>query len=132
MSCLEFDGEAHQYRVKLPPVRKLPPNPLIGPAEDAWARALALPSDTSQTDSELPPEFRSDKTIRQLLLASDQRSFLTGSAVADLRAARLINTVRNNSTRKMDVVSCLWSSLCNNQHRISGSLPFAAGSPRRQ
>jgi hypothetical protein len=111
MSFLEFDGETRQYHVKLPPVRKLPPNPLIGPAEDAWARALALPS---ETDSELPPESRSDKTIRQLLLASDQRSFLTGSAVADLRAARLINTVRNNATRKMDVVSCLWSSPCNN------------------
>ena len=90
--------------VKLPRVQKLPPNPLIRPAHEAWARARAPPSEISQTDSEVPTEHRKlDKSIRQLRLAIMirlQRPFLTGSAVADLKVAQILNTVRDNETRK--------------------------------
>jgi len=114
MSRVEFDVDAHQYLVKLPRVQKLPPNPLIGPAHEAWARARArTPSDISETDSEVPTERRKDKSIRYLLLACDQRSFLTGSAVADLKVAHILNTVRNNETRKNDVVSVCGLNLYN-------------------
>lgn len=42
MSRLEFDVDAHQYLVKLPRVQKLPPNPLIGPAHEAWLEHARL------------------------------------------------------------------------------------------
>jgi len=73
------------------------------PAHEAWARARAPPSERSQTDSEVPAEHgKIDKSIRHLLLAQacDQRPFLTGSAVADLNVAQILNTVRDNETQK--------------------------------
>ena len=45
------------------------------------------------------------ESFRQKLLAYDQRSFHTGSAVSDLQAAHIINVVCNNLTRKQNVVS---------------------------
>ncbi|CAA7267647.1 unnamed protein product [Cyclocybe aegerita] len=94
-----FLHTSSQLRVGLPTVKPLPPNPLIRaePADDALARALAPPSETAQTDSDVSPEVPSQKELRQQLLACDQRSFLTGSAVADLQAAHIINAVRKSS-----------------------------------
>ncbi|KAF8972065.1 hypothetical protein BDZ97DRAFT_1783040 [Flammula alnicola] len=103
MSRVELDEDAQQFRVVIPLVKKLPPNPHIGDGNNALVRALAPPSDTAQTDSEWSPESRDDKALRHRLLACDQRSFLTGSAVADLQAARIINAVRNNVTLKREV-----------------------------
>lgn len=134
MSRLEFDVNANQYLVKLPRINKLPPNPLIGPAHEAWARACVPPSDTSQADSEsqVSTERRKNKSIRHLLLACDQRSFLTGSAVAGLQVARILNTVRNDETRKTeDVVSICGLNLlirhlipCFRKHILPSSISF--------
>ncbi len=108
MSLLEFDDDAQQFRVFIPPVKKLPPNPHIGRGSDALLRALAPPSETAGTDSEWSPEPPEDKSLRHRLLACDQRSFLTGSASADLQAAHIINAVRRNPERKKLVVSLLF------------------------
>ena len=99
-----FDDDASQFRVVIPAVKKLPPNPHI--SSDALTRALAPPSETaSNVDSESPPEPRLEKTLRHLLLACDQLSFFTGSASADLQAAHVVNAVRQNPDRKRRVVS---------------------------
>ena len=77
MSLVVFDDDARQYRVVIPAVQKLPPNPHIS-GSDALTRALAPPSETaSNVDSESPPEPRLEKTLRHLLLACDQLSFFT-------------------------------------------------------
>ncbi|KAJ3501797.1 hypothetical protein NLJ89_g9180 [Agrocybe chaxingu] len=85
----------------------MPPNPHIraGPADDVLARALAPPSETAETDSELSPEVPALKELQQKFLVCDQRSFLTGSASADLQAAHIINAARkpNHQVRKMEV-----------------------------
>ncbi len=106
MSLLGFDDDA---RVFIPPVKRLPPNPhMVGRGSDAILRALAPPSETAGTDSEWSPESLEDKCLRHRLLACDQRSFLTGSASADLQAAHIINPVRRDPERKRLVVSLLF------------------------
>ena len=105
MSLVVFDDDARQYRIVIPAVKKLPPNPHIS-GSGALTRALAPPSETaSNVDSESPPEPRREKTLRHLLLACDQLSFFTGSASADLQAAHVVNAVRQNPDRKRRVVS---------------------------
>ncbi|TFK51156.1 hypothetical protein OE88DRAFT_1808633 [Heliocybe sulcata] len=111
MSRIVFERDAQQYRVGLPRLRKLPPNPHIYDAptakDAALARANAPPSESAQADSELPTESTSLKRLRHRLLAHDQRSFLTGSAVPDLQVAHILNAVRRNSVRKQGVESFL-------------------------
>ncbi|KAF8337664.1 hypothetical protein F5887DRAFT_984264 [Amanita rubescens] len=109
MSLLGFDDDAQQFRVFISPVKKLPPNPHIGPGSDAILRALAPPSETTRSDSEWSPESPEDKSLRHRLLACDQRSFFTGSASADLQAAHIINPVRRDPERKRLVVKDLLS-----------------------
>ena len=105
MSLSAFDGDAQQFRVFIPPVKKLLPNPHIGRAYETLIRALAPPTETEYVDSEVNPEPPEEKSLRHRLLACDQRSFVTGSASADLQAARVINAVRKNPERKRQVVS---------------------------
>jgi len=105
MSLVVFDNDARQYRVVIPAVQKLPPNPHIS-GSDALTRAFAPPSETaSNVDSESPPEPRLEKILRHLLLACDQLSFSTGSASADLQVAHVVNAVSQNPDRKKRVVS---------------------------
>jgi hypothetical protein len=96
------------------PTKRLPPNPLIWSEapHEAWVRALGPPSEASAREREFFQESRDGKALRYFLLASDQRSFLTGVAAVDLQAARLIKDVRNNVTRKKEVVSINDSNLC--------------------
>ena len=105
MSRVEHDNDVGQWRVVNPRVRKLPPNPHFGPVPASYLRATATPSETTQTDSECAQESKIDKSLRFRLLASDQRSFFTGSATADLQVAHIINTIRKNERRKSFVVS---------------------------
>ncbi|KAF5370995.1 hypothetical protein D9615_010021 [Tricholomella constricta] len=107
MSLSAFDDDSQQLRVFIPPVKKLPPNPHIGSASEALIRALAPPTETEYTDSEANPEPPEEKSLRHRLLACDQRSFVTGSASADLQAARVINAVRKNPERKRQVEDLL-------------------------
>ncbi|CAA7266155.1 unnamed protein product [Cyclocybe aegerita] len=81
----------------------------MSPPDDVFTRALAPPSETEESDSELSPEVPAQKELRTKLLACDQRSFLTGSAVADLQAAHIINAVQksNYQMRKMRVEALL-------------------------
>jgi len=81
MSLLRFDRDANQFRVFLPTVKNLPPNPHF---------ALQHPSETADTESELTPYPPEDQYG---LLACDQRSFVTGSASADLQASHIINSI---------------------------------------
>ena len=122
MSFLRFDDDAQQVRMFIPPVKKLPPNPHIGPGSDALLRALAPPSETAGTDSEYTPESPEDKNLRHRLLACDQRSFFTGSASADLQAAHIINPVRRNPERKKLVVSLLFPIAFNVLHLFQEDL----------
>ncbi|TFK45563.1 hypothetical protein OE88DRAFT_1715335 [Heliocybe sulcata] len=104
MSRIVFERDAQQYRVGLPRLRKLPPNPHIYDAptakDAALVRANAPRSESAQTD----PEPTSLKRVRHFLLVHDQRFFLTGSAVPDLQAAHIISPVRKNLGRKQRVV----------------------------
>ncbi|KAF9483651.1 hypothetical protein BDN70DRAFT_276837 [Pholiota conissans] len=105
MPHLELVGK--QYRVVLTPLERLPPNPHIGPPEDALRRALAPPPPEVETDEdgENRTKSRLDKILFYRLLAYDQRSLLTGSAAADLQISHIINPIRRNEHRKRDVVS---------------------------
>lgn len=64
-------------------------------------------SETGRTDSEAILEPKEQKGLRYRLLACDQRSFLTGSAVPDLQAAHdhILSAIRKNPVRKAAVVS---------------------------
>ena len=105
MSYIRFHTNFQQNRVEIPSCKRLPPNPHIGGGLEAIRRATAPPSQTTGTDSECPPESRDDKALRYRLIATDQRSFLTGSAAADLQAAHIINAVCLKTERKEQVVS---------------------------
>jgi len=105
MSFIKFDTDTQQQRVAIPPSKRLPPNPHIGDGPVALGRALTSPSETDEANSEWCPEGQIDKSLRYRLLASDQRSFFTGSAACDLQAAHIINAVRINTERKWQVVS---------------------------
>jgi len=107
MSHIARVGESGQHRVVIPPVKQLPPNPHIhsGALTAVLSRALGPASETGQTYSEFPPEPKELKRLRHQLLAYDQRSFLTGSAVSDLQAAHIITAVRDDPQRKREVVS---------------------------
>lgn len=111
MSFIELNTDAQQYRVVIPRCKSLPPNPHIGDGLETVDRALQAshtpPSETG--DSELTPESRDDKRLRNHLLAIDQRSFFTGSAAADLQAAHMISPIRRNVERKHQVVSLTFS-----------------------
>ncbi|CAA7268652.1 unnamed protein product [Cyclocybe aegerita] len=110
MSSLERDADSFQFRVVIPNTGKLPPNPLLVAAplqRRTLERALAPPSVTATTDTEVSHVPSSEKALRNRLLVFDQRSFLTGSAVADLQAAYIINTVRHNELRKQAVEAYL-------------------------
>jgi hypothetical protein len=88
------------------PKNRLPPNPIFlnktpGP------NTLAASSTRSTLSSvELHKE---DKDFRNRLLAKDRRSFLTGSAPADLQGCHLITNIRGSSPDKLkakqDIVS---------------------------
>ncbi|KAG6376552.1 hypothetical protein JVT61DRAFT_1526 [Boletus reticuloceps] len=97
MSFVALDEDSNQLRVLNHPVKKLPPNPHIARGTEPLQRALAAPSETTDVDRERFIEPREDKSLRHRLIAYDQMSFFTGSASADLQAARLVNTVRSNS-----------------------------------
>lgn len=71
----------------------------------ALGRALAPPSETGNTNTELTPESREDKGLQYQLLVTDQLSFFAGAATADLQAAHIIIAVRRNAERKQRVVS---------------------------
>ncbi|KAJ3517704.1 hypothetical protein NLJ89_g327 [Agrocybe chaxingu] len=114
MSSLAPDAHSSQLRVVIPDIRRLPPNPHIVagpvislPQQGAWERALAAPSVSGTTDSEISHIPRHEKALRNRLLAYDQRSFLTGSAAADLEAAHIISAVRHNDLRKLAVETYL-------------------------
>ncbi|KAF8436284.1 hypothetical protein L210DRAFT_3549265 [Boletus edulis BED1] len=103
MSFVTLDEDSNQLRVFIPLVKKLPPNPHIARGTEPLQRALAAPSETTDVDRERFIEPREDKSLRHRLIAYDQMSFFTGSASADLQAARLIKTVRSNTARKKEV-----------------------------
>lgn len=100
------------------PKNRLPPNPIFlnktpGP------KTLAASSTRSTLSSvEL---HKKDKAFRNKLLAKDRRSFLTGSAHADLQGCHFITNIRGSSPDKLkakqDIVSN--NSLSNYMSLIS-------------
>ncbi|KAF9483678.1 hypothetical protein BDN70DRAFT_929027 [Pholiota conissans] len=67
-------------------------------------RALAPPPyPEDSADKECYNEARIDTILRYKLLACDQRSFLTGSAVADLEPAHIFEPIRKDKVRKDEV-----------------------------
>ncbi|KAF9472100.1 hypothetical protein BDN70DRAFT_887405 [Pholiota conissans] len=91
-----------QLRVAIPKTRRLPPSPQIE-REEGMIRALAPPPHSGEIDKECPHESRIDTILRYKLLACDQRSFLTGSAVPDIEPAHILAPIRNDPVRKAEV-----------------------------
>ncbi|KAF9472102.1 hypothetical protein BDN70DRAFT_819137 [Pholiota conissans] len=91
-----------QLRVAIPKTRRLPPSPQIE-REEGMIRALAPPPHSGEIDKECPHESRIDMILRYKLLACDQRSFLTGSAVPDIEPAHILAPIRNDPVRKAEV-----------------------------
>ncbi|KAF9485488.1 hypothetical protein BDN70DRAFT_903055 [Pholiota conissans] len=125
MSRVEKDKESNQLRVAIPSGRRLPPNPHIGIGQTALSRALEAPSEATE-DSELVPEPKEEKSLRHRLLACDQRSFITGSAAADLEAAYILAAVHKDQERKKVVELLLTRLRIYNTYRSSS---FALDSP---
>ncbi|KAF9483677.1 hypothetical protein BDN70DRAFT_929026 [Pholiota conissans] len=92
-----------QLKVSIPRARPLPSNPHTGLSRDTMSSALLPPLYPVETDSECPHEARVDSVLRHKLLACDQRSFLTGSVVADIEPAHILAPVRNDKVRKDEV-----------------------------
>ena len=108
--------------------QKSPPNH-FGQGAEALQHALAVPSETANTDSEVVPELPEDKPLRHRPLASDQRLFLTASASADLQA-HVINAVCRNPLRKEEVVSILAPCHVSRFDIYRGRLPFSTEAAR--
>ncbi|KAF8816779.1 hypothetical protein BYT27DRAFT_7206940 [Phlegmacium glaucopus] len=88
----EAGAYREQWRVTIPASKKLPPVP------NPWT------GDNSQSSHREP---KNSKILRYHLLACDQRSFLTGSRRVDMQAAHIIDTVRRDNRRKMNVEELL-------------------------
>ena len=76
-----------------PAARRLPPNPIF--LERTPGPNTLAPSNRS-TLSSVEPHWV-DKGFRNNLLVKDRRSFLTGSAHADLQGCHFINTIRGST-----------------------------------
>jgi len=87
-----------------PAAKRLPPNPIF--LERIPGPNTLAPSSRSTLSSVEP--YREDKDFRNILLVKDRRSFLTGSADADLQGYHLIKTIRgstaDNVKTKNDIV----------------------------
>ncbi|THU88780.1 hypothetical protein K435DRAFT_865931 [Dendrothele bispora CBS 962.96] len=84
-----LESEAGEQIVIPSPADKLPPNPLLLGREPTSVAASSQRSSIASVD--IPKE---DKTLRNKLLKTDQRSFLTGVVSVDLQAAHILNTIR--------------------------------------
>ncbi|CAA7261818.1 unnamed protein product [Cyclocybe aegerita] len=92
-----LDGVPFPIVKNRPPAPKLPPNPhlvdnLIRPASPGPSSTSTSDSDSSPfCDSSFHPLTRDEKVFRNALLWTDQFSFLTGAASADLEACRIVD-----------------------------------------
>ncbi|KAF9483676.1 hypothetical protein BDN70DRAFT_990208 [Pholiota conissans] len=92
----------NQLRVFIPKSKRLPPNPHLSDIwQDAMVRALAPPP-SGKTSSE-SRESRINTKLWYKLLAYDQRSFFTGSSVADLEVAHIFAPLRKDKAKKIEV-----------------------------
>ena len=82
-----------------PAAKRLPPNPIF--LQRTPGPNTLAPSNRSTLSSVEP--HREDKGFRNNLLVKDRRSFLTGSAHADLQGCRLINTIRGSTADKVKI-----------------------------
>ncbi|THU88775.1 hypothetical protein K435DRAFT_969348 [Dendrothele bispora CBS 962.96] len=83
-------SKVENERIVIPsPADKLPPNPLLLGREPTSVAASSQRSSIASVD--IPKE---DKTLRNKLLKTDQRSFLTGVVSVDLQPAHILNTIR--------------------------------------
>ena len=105
-----------------PAAKRLPPNPIFlertpGP------NTLAI-SNRSTLSSVEP--HREDKGFRNKLLVKDRRSFLTGSAHADLQGCHLISTIRGSTADKLktkiDIVRFCSLTILPVSHPIKGEI----------
>jgi len=84
-----------------PAAKRLPPNPIF--LERTPGPNTLAPSNRSTLSSVEP--HREDKRFRNDLLVKDRRSFLTGSAHADLQGCHLINTIEGSTADKVKIKS---------------------------